>query len=645
MQDNDLTKRREYNRQLISLFDFYAAKSDQKLIAPTSTLSAKWPKSHIIEAVCILLIIPIATLFFLRTSLAISPVYSKADQSIGQPFTIYLNGMVSDISLSDIKISPDVSGSWEFKSGMLIGSDKLIFAPSDDFKVDTSYTVSLPSVKRVLIGDSQIDNINFNTEKAPDLAGVGINAIDDNSVIAADYEFDVSFAAPIRGLRKLELRVDPSLSMNMESKDDQSFSWKSGDVLPQGQMLAVELYDIKNDVVLATKNFKVADEPTMATPVISDHFVDGDVATIIFNRPIDSSTSTILFSIDGQGYWQSDTTYVFNPISVSPGETYSYTIKAGMRSKEGGVLLADQTATFSTTGAVKIINSLPYGNSLSQASQQIRFTFDQPVDHASVASRFSISTGRVTGTSWQGDTFVADVVDLGYQKTVVARLSSGIKNAGFGLPSTQQFSNTFTTEAVSVRLNVPFYYQQYNATCAAASLRMALAYRGVYTDDMSIVNKMGYAPTTLNKTTDPATWDDPQEMFVGSVSGSISAGTSAGPDAQPVAKAAQGFGVSATAVIGIGINWIAQQLYNGNPVIYFGAVSNTANISWKTPSGRIEYMNLTSHSGIVTGVLGDPSDPIGFWINDPSGGASYWTASRFAANISRDAYRQAVVVY
>jgi uncharacterized protein YvpB len=627
------------------LFDYFATQSDQKSVAKAQVLSKKWPKSHIFEVAGIVLIIPIATLFFMRTSMAISPVYSRADQSIGQPFTIYLNGMVSDISLSDIKISPAISGSWEFKSGMLIGSDKLIFTPTDDFKVDTSYTVSLPSVKRVLIGSSEINDVSFNTEKAPDLASVGINAVEDNSVIAADYEFDVSFAAPIRGLRKLELRTNPDLSMGMNSTDDQSFNWKSGDVLPQGQTLAIELYDSKNDVVLATKSLKVADEPAIVTPVISDHFVDGDVATIIFNRPIDPSSSNIVFSIDGQGYWQDDTTYVFNPNSVYPGETYSYTIKAGLRSKEGGVLLADQTLTFSTTGSVKIINSLPYGNGLSQASQQIRFTFDQPVDHDSVANRFSISSGRITGTSWQGDTFIANVVDLGFQKTVVARLSSGIKNAGFGSPSVQQFSNTFTTEAVSVRLNIPFYYQQYNATCAAASLRMVLAYKGIYTDDLSIVNKMGYAPTTINKTTDPATWDDPQEMFVGSVSGSITAGTSAGPDAPPVAKAAQSFGVSATAVTGVGINWIAQQLYNGYPVIYFGATSNTSNISWKTPSGRIELMNLTSHSGVVTGVSGEPGDPLGFWISDPTGGTSYWSASRFAANINRDAYHQAVVVY
>lgn len=645
MQDERLTNRRELNQQLISLFDYFAVKSDRQSLAPAVALANKWPRSHIIAAIGILLIVPITTLFFLRTSLAINPVYSRADQTIDQPFTIYLNGMVNDIGLNDIKISPAVSGEWKFLSGMLIGSDKLIFTPSNDFKVGTSYTVSLPSVKRVLFGSTEISNVTFGTEKAPDLANAGINAIEDISVIAADYEFNVSFVAPVRNLRELELRTTPSVSMDLKSNDGQNFSWKSSETLPQGTTLAIELYDIKNDIVLTTKSAKVADEPVMVTPVISDHFGESDVATIVFNRPIDPITSNIIFSIAGQGQWQNDTTYEFTPDTVLPGKTYSYTIKAGLRSKEGGVLLADQTATFSTIGPVKIIGSSPYGDSLLQASQQIRFSFDQPVDHASVASHFSISSGKVTSMSWQENTFIATVIDLGYQRTVTAKLSAGIQNAGFGLPSVQQFSNTFTTEVISVRLNVPFYHQQYSATCAAASLRMALAYKGIYTDDMGIVYKMGYAPTTIDKSTDPATWDDPQEMFVGSVSGSIVGGTSAGPDAQTVARAAQSFGVNASAVTGIGINWIAQQLYNGNPVIYFGATSNTTNISWKTPSGRIEFMNLTSHSGVVTGVLGDPSDPIGFWVNDPSGGASYWTASRFAANINRDAYHQAVVVY
>jgi hypothetical protein len=177
---------------------------------------------------------------------------------------------------------------------------------------------------------------------------------------------------------------------------------------------------------------------------------------------------------------------------------------------------------------------------------------------------------------------------------------------------------------------------------------MVLAYRGITTDDMSIVYKMGYNPTNLDKSTDPATWDDPQEMFVGSVDGSIKDGTGAGPDAPPVAKAAISYGRQATAATSISPAWIAGQMYNnGGIVIFYGAFANTGTTSWKTPSGRIEVMNLTSHARVVTGVNGSPDNPIGFWVSDPlsSSGAKYWTAAQVAASINADPYRQALVVY
>ncbi|MCA9336183.1 C39 family peptidase, partial [Candidatus Saccharibacteria bacterium] len=145
--------------------------------------------------------------------------------------------------------------------------------------------------------------------------------------------------------------------------------------------------------------------------------------------------------------------------------------------------------------------------------------------------------------------------------------------------------------------------------------------------------------------TDPPVWDDPQTMFVGSIDGSITGGTGAGPDAPPVAKAARAYGRNASAVTGIDAGWIAQQLYNGNPVIMFGAFSRTGTITWKTPSGDTRIMNLTGHATTVTGVKGEPSNPIGFWVNDPLRGASYWTTAQVNANIALDPDRQAVVIY
>ena len=630
----------------VSQFDIQVPKPSSNLISSFTMLKAGWTKRRTILTSSTIIVIALLCCFILKTCLAVTPMYIKSNQVVNKPVIITLNEAVRSVEIAKIKISPDIEGTWSFKSGKFIGHDEIIFTPKTYFRVNTAYTVTVPNAQRILIGDAAISNISFTTEKAPSLANMGIDSVKSDSTIAADYAFTVELAAPNKQLRTLQLRISPNIPMAQSVENDTTFTWKPTTLLPQGSTVSVQVYDAKNDEVLATKTLKIAPEPTVTTPVKSTYFSDKDVATITFNQSMDPiSSKYITFSIKGQGTWQSDTAYAFTPDKVAPGQMYTYTLVAGLRSQSGGILASDQTATFSTVGPVSVTSSSPQGSLLSQASEQVSFTFDQSVDHASAASHFTISSGTVTSSSWQGNTFTSTVTNLGYQQTVTATLTPGVLNSGFGLPSTKLLSTSFTTEIRVVHLNIPYYRQQYAATCAAASLRMVLAYRGITTDDMVIVTQMGYNPTVEDKTTNPPTWDDPQQMFVGSINGTISAGTGAGPDAQPVAKAAIAFGRSATAVTDTSVSWIAQQLLSGNPVIFFGAYSNTSFTSWQTPSGRIERMNLTSHARVVTGFKGEPSNPIGFWVSDPIDGSSYWTAAQVTSSINLDAYDQAVVVY
>lgn len=636
-----------------AFYDFFAKPVSNLFAMKVKTIFSKITlgrlyKYQITISLIVILVVACLTLILLKTCNVIYPIYNTVDQKVDKPFVVHINELIDPIQLSNIKISPAVSGHWRFKGGMLISDDEIIFTPSDYFKANTSYTVDIGDVRRIPFGNAQINNLEFKTESAPSLESSGINILSDNSVIAADYSFTINLTSPNDNLRNLELHINPTIPLVQTVVNDRQFTWKSTGLLPQGSNVIVQLYDSKNDVVLMNKTLKVSPEPDIAMPVKKDHFGVNDVAAIQFNQPIDpSSDRYIYFSIGGHGQWQTDSLYTFTPDKVAPGQTYSYTLKAGLKSKSGGILTADRTMTFSTVGPVMVIGSSPRGNGLSEANENITFTFDQAVDHVSAQEHLSISSGRIINTSWQGNEIIVNIADLGYQQTVNALLSAGVKNAGFGLPSVQTFSDEFTTEPRTIKLNIPYYHQQYAATCAAASLRMILAYKGIATDDMSIVEKMGYNPTAENRSTNPPTWDDPWNMFVGSVDGTIRTGTGAGPDAQPVAKAAEGFGVSASAVTDISTVWIAQQVYNNHPVIDFGAYSDadTALTSWKTPSGRVEVMNITSHARVVTGVAGEPDNPIGFWVSDPIDGMAYWTASQMTLSISLDAYHQAVIVY
>ena len=603
-------------------------------------------KSLLLISLAAFSVASIVSYVILRTSLPVSLVYQKNDVKVDQSVVISLSQFIQLIDAGDIQIQPAIEGSWQFVRNTIADNGTLVFTPKKYFTEHTTYTVNIGKATRLYGNEADIPAATFTTEKAPSLAQSGMANWKDKQIIAADATFSVDLVSQNRNLRDLELRTTPQIETTLSSVSDKEYTWKPTTILPQNIDLSIEIYDRKNHQSLLKKVVHTAAEPSVTSPLQHSDVDEHDNINITFSAPVERSTANIAFDLAGKGEWKNDTTYTFTPDKLNANTTYHYTISKNMRSKDGGILLNDVAGSFSTIGPVRVTATSPSGHGLGQGSQTVSFTFSRPVDHASAEQRLSASSGQITSKSWKGNTLYATFVNLGFQTTFRATMAAGVANTTFGAPSSQAFSLSFTTEIRSIKLSVPYYRQQFPASCAAASLRMILAYRGISTDDMSIIQKMGYRPRSMDKSTDPPTWDDPSEMYVGDVNGTISAGTGAGPDAPPTAKAARAYGRGASSVTNIGSSWIAQQLYNNNPVVMFGAFRSTnATVSWKTPSGRITTMNVTSHATAVIGVRGEPSAPLGFWVNDPLKGAQYWSTEEVDANIARDPYRQAVVVY
>lgn len=585
------------------------------------------------------------TTTLLRTQTSVNVQLSATrNVSITAPLTITLGQSVKSIPLEDVQLLPDVEGEWSRAAGNLLQGDALTFTPNSNFTTGTTYSIRIPALPRYIAGTTEPTEVTFSTEAAPGIADAGLASLAENATVPADYSPSITLTAQNNNLRDLTITTQPKIEMTMQSNGT-SYTWRPKGLLPQGKTVTVEVYDNKAKSTVLKKALKVATAPSLRLPLSQGGFTKNTPLTIAFSQKIVRSTASINVSTGGSGTWKDDSTYIFTPTELKPGVTYSYTIGKNTRTHAGGILTKDIKGTFSARGPIRVSGSSPWGSELLQAAQTISFTFDHPVDHKSAEKRFSVSAGSIQSMSWSGNTLRVEVRNLGFQRTATASIAPGVINTEFGLPSTQTFSVSFTTEIRSKRLNVPHFMQQHASSCAVASLRMVLAYRGINDSEESIVTKMGYKPTKLN--TSANTWDDPQKMFVGNLDGSLAAGTAAGPDAPPVAKAAQAYGRGASAVNGIGSTWIAQQLYNGNPVVMFGAYGAQSGYkTWKTPSGSTAKMNNASHSTVVIGVKGDASRPLGFWVNDPLAGATrYWTVGQVNANISLDAYRQAVVVY
>ncbi len=179
----------------------------------------------------------------------------------------------------------------------------------------------------------------------------------------------------------------------------------------------------------------------------------------------------------------------------------------------------------------------------------------------------------------------------------------------------------------TVQLDVPLLTQQYIRSCEETSLRMVLAYYGIMTDDMSIVQKVGYAPHMWDHNNN--IWDDPNEMFVGSIDDSTKNGY--GTFAPALASAANKFGRQAESDTNVSASFIASQIANGYPVIVWGFFATPPFITyqWKTPAGSLVRAYRGEHVRVVTGLVGDPNNPTGFFVNDPLSGVKneYWSAT------------------
>ncbi len=170
------------------------------------------------------------------------------------------------------------------------------------------------------------------------------------------------------------------------------------------------------------------------------------------------------------------------------------------------------------------------------------------------------------------------------------------------------------------KLNVPYFAQQYKNSCEAASLRMALAFYGIKTDDMNIVQQFGYKPRLRDESAN--TWDDPREMFVGFINGQ--SGTGYGVYGRPVARVAESFGRKAEYTTDISAAMLAAEIRAGHPIVIWGYTSLTGKpYYWNVPSGGQVRAFRGEHARVIVGVQGSTENPIGFYIHDPITGEQY----------------------
>jgi uncharacterized protein YvpB len=178
-------------------------------------------------------------------------------------------------------------------------------------------------------------------------------------------------------------------------------------------------------------------------------------------------------------------------------------------------------------------------------------------------------------------------------------------------------------------IEIPIQLQEHPVTCEVASLRMALAGRGIATSEEALLSVIGVdrRPAQVDGGGAVVQWGDPNRTFVGDPDGHITQHTGYGVYSGPIARAAAAEGATVLAA-GTGIAPAA---------IYGGVIQGHPSVAWVTSEYRrstvatwrawdgasIDY-TLDEHAVLVIGVT-----PAQVLIDDPFRGQIWVAKTQF----------------
>lgn len=212
---------------------------------------------------------------------------------------------------------------------------------------------------------------------------------------------------------------------------------------------------------------------------------------------------------------------------------------------------------------------------------------------------------------------------------------NGIENT-FGTSSPYNYEFTFSTksdpviakqvamvESQTVKLDVPMYLQQHTLSCEVASLRMALAYKGINKSEDELLNEVEIDNTPHID----GTWGNPYLHFVGNVNGNQMR-DGYGVYWGPIERVAKMYG-DAKAFQNGKIQDLTSEIDKGNPIVIWVYSESGAPAHWKTPDGTDVFAVAGEHTVVVVGYVGSSQNPTQIIVNDSLVGQSYWGRDYF----------------
>jgi uncharacterized protein YvpB len=527
-----------------------------------------------------------------------------------------------DRSLLQKTITPETPGRWVFEDSIYTTHlyRKLVFYPTLSLKTDTQYNILLSQIQNLTPSSKPTSyGFDFKTQKSPKVVSVfpisGQEEVEITSTIQITLDEANSNVSEFEFLFSPQIPFDKSLD---QTKKVYTLTSKEG--LKQGTKYTLSIK--KTDVTLNLQDTMVTERGQMETeyegtfttkqapgvasfePQSTTNLPLNTTFQIVFSQEMDRQSVQSSFTTDpkliGAFSWTDDKTLNFKPQNLEYEKSYTLKIAKGVKVKDGaGFTTEDIVKQFTTIGSPKIIASSPTNNLTAvNINSPVKITFDQAVDQTTAESKFTITPFIEGSFSWSGNTLIfTPTKPLSHTTNYTVILDPGVRN-NLNLTSKSETKISFTTADATTKLAVPAYLQKYSLSCEIASLRMALAFKGVNLDEDTIHSQVGQDPTPHQGNI----WGNPHGAFVGNINGRF-----------------QGWSISQ----------LTESLLAGNPVVIWVYSSGGWPTAWKTPDGLTINAARDEHAVVAVGFVGSPHNPTQLIINDPLVGQVYWNRALF----------------
>lgn len=293
-----------------------------------------------------------------------------------------------------------------------------------------------------------------------------------------DAPIVLTFDQPMdRASVEAALSISPTLEGSFTWSDDRTVAFAPEPGFERGRRYQVTVEKTARNVEGTAMGEPVAfDFSTVGYLVVSQVIPGPDsedldpntTVTVIFNRPVVPLSAinrqdelpqplTFMPPVRGKGEWLNTAIYLFRPDGgFLPATHYQARIAAGLSDTSGGILAEDYVWEFTTIRPAALQFSPPNKFQYVGPTDVISVTFNQPMDHASVQTRFSLELdgqpvegtfrwkGAETATAPETMIFVPDKPLL-RSATYSARVAAGARAKAGELAITEEIRWSFAT--------------------------------------------------------------------------------------------------------------------------------------------------------------------------------------------------------